>query len=265
MCLDLKQQQQQIFSFWPQISFAIEKRKPVVYTIRPTGETLCGQWDQGLWLQTQDSDGYCYWKARTWKRVLVTGKQTRVSAGPNPCVIPFVYTSKHACQLAQTPVWFHLSTQANRRVSWPKSLCDSICLHKQTRVSAGPNPCVIPFVYTVRAWESSEHQLKALEATHICKDLYVYMLLRVLCLVIKLCLMLLQPHGLQPTRLHCPWDFPGKNTGLSCHFLLQGIFPTQGSNLFPALAGGFFTSEPHTLKTEGSFWCSKNLEKFGEE
>ena len=27
-----------------------------------------------------------------------------------------------------------------------------------------------------------------------------------------------------------PWDFPGKNTGMNCHFLLQGIFPTQGSN-----------------------------------
>ena len=26
------------------------------------------------------------------------------------------------------------------------------------------------------------------------------------------------------------WDFPGKNTGVDCHFLLQGIFPTQGSN-----------------------------------
>ena len=29
----------------------------------------------------------------------------------------------------------------------------------------------------------------------------------------------------------CPWDFPGKNTGAGCHFLLQGIFPTQRSNL----------------------------------
>ena len=28
----------------------------------------------------------------------------------------------------------------------------------------------------------------------------------------------------------CPWDFPGKNTGVGCHFLLQGIFPTQESN-----------------------------------
>ena len=40
-----------------------------------------------------------------------------------------------------------------------------------------------------------------------------------------------RPHKCQPTRLRCPWDFPGKNTGVGCHFLLQGIFPTQGSNL----------------------------------
>ena len=40
----------------------------------------------------------------------------------------------------------------------------------------------------------------------------------------------LQPYGLQPTRLLCPWDSLGKNTGLGCHALLQGIFPTQGSN-----------------------------------
>ena len=33
------------------------------------------------------------------------------------------------------------------------------------------------------------------------------------------------------TSLLCPWDFPGKNTGVGCHGLLQGIFPTQGSNL----------------------------------
>ena len=40
----------------------------------------------------------------------------------------------------------------------------------------------------------------------------------------------LRPHGLQPTRLLCPWDFPGKDTGVGCHFLLQWIFPTQGLN-----------------------------------
>ena len=37
-------------------------------------------------------------------------------------------------------------------------------------------------------------------------------------------------YGLQPTRLLSLWDFPGKNTGVGCHFLLQGIFPTQGLN-----------------------------------
>ena len=31
----------------------------------------------------------------------------------------------------------------------------------------------------------------------------------------------LWPHGLQPTGLLCPWDFPGKDTGVGCHFLLQ--------------------------------------------
>ena len=42
----------------------------------------------------------------------------------------------------------------------------------------------------------------------------------------------LQPRGLKPTKLLCPWDSPGKNTGAGCHFLFQEIFP--------ALAGRFF-------------------------
>ena len=36
---------------------------------------------------------------------------------------------------------------------------------------------------------------------------------------------------LQPVRLLCPWNSPGKNTGVVCHSLLQGIFPTRGLNL----------------------------------
>ena len=40
----------------------------------------------------------------------------------------------------------------------------------------------------------------------------------------------LQPHGPQPIRLLHPWEFPGKNTGVGCHPLLQGIFLTQRSN-----------------------------------
>ena len=51
------------------------------------------------------------------------------------------------------------------------------------------------------------------------------------CLLAKSCLTLLQPHGLYPNRLLCPWDFPGKNFGVVCHFLFQGIFLIQGSDL----------------------------------
>ena len=40
----------------------------------------------------------------------------------------------------------------------------------------------------------------------------------------------LWPHGLQPTRLLCPWNSTGQITGVCSHSLLQGIFPTQGSN-----------------------------------
>ena len=40
----------------------------------------------------------------------------------------------------------------------------------------------------------------------------------------------LQPHRLQPARCLCPQDSPGKNTGVGCHSLLWGTFPTQGSN-----------------------------------
>ena len=41
-----------------------------------------------------------------------------------------------------------------------------------------------------------------------------------------------------PSRLLCPWDSPGKSTGVDCHFLLQGIFPTQGfSSMSPGASG----------------------------
>ena len=40
----------------------------------------------------------------------------------------------------------------------------------------------------------------------------------------------LRPHGLQSARLLHPWDSPGKNTGVNCHSILQGIFLTQWSN-----------------------------------
>ena len=50
------------------------------------------------------------------------------------------------------------------------------------------------------------------------------------CLVTKSCPTLLWPCGLHPARHLCPWDFPGKNTRVGCHFLLWGIFLTQRLN-----------------------------------
>ena len=44
------------------------------------------------------------------------------------------------------------------------------------------------------------------------------------------CIPLLQHHGLEPARLLFPWDSPDKNTGMGCHLLLQGIFPTLHSH-----------------------------------
>ena len=50
------------------------------------------------------------------------------------------------------------------------------------------------------------------------------------CLVTKLCLTLLQPHGLQPTRLLCPWNSPGKNTGVGSQ-----PFPSPGNLSNPVI------------------------------
>ena len=40
----------------------------------------------------------------------------------------------------------------------------------------------------------------------------------------------LRPYGLLPTKLFCPWDSPGKNTGVGCYAAFQEIFLIQGSN-----------------------------------
>ena len=66
----------------------------------------------------------------------------------------------------------------------------------------------------------------------ICTLLYIH----VCALSLRTCLTL-QPHGLKPARLFCPWDSPGKNTGGGCHALLQGNLPDPGiESMSPALA-----------------------------
>ena len=55
----------------------------------------------------------------------------------------------------------------------------------------------------------------------------------------------LWPFGMQPTRLLCPWDFSGDNSGLGCHFLLWGNLPEPGQTHVSwvfCIAGNFFIS-----------------------
>ena len=56
-------------------------------------------------------------------------------------------------------------------------------------------------------------------ALHMCVCTYIWFC----CLVAELYPTLLQPHGLYPFRFFCSWDFPGKNIGVGCYFLLQRI------------------------------------------
>ena len=51
-------------------------------------------------------------------------------------------------------------------------------------------------------------------------------------------------YSLQPHRLYSPWNSPGQDTGVGSRSLLQGIFPTQGSNPVSHIACRFFTAEP---------------------
>ena len=81
----------------------------------------------------------------------------------------------------------------------------------------------------------------------------------------------LGPHGLQPARLLCPRDSPGKNTGGGCHALLQGIFPTQGLN--PGLQHSrqvlchlsdqanniYGTRKPHFCHTQQGFHTTSHM------
>ena len=57
--------------------------------------------------------------------------------------------------------------------------------------------------------------------------MYVYI---VLCFVTQSCPTLCDPIDSSPPGFSVHGDFPGKNTGVGCHALLQEIFPTQGSN-----------------------------------
>ena len=91
-------------------------------------------------------------------------------------------------------------------------------------------------------WRFEVREFSAVECCALCSRTFSWPLCHCChCLVTKSCLTLVWLKGLQLARLLCPWDFPGKNSRVGCHFLLQGIFPIQGLN--SPLSGGFLATE----------------------
>ena len=73
----------------------------------------------------------------------------------------------------------------------------------------------------------------------------------------------LQPHGLLPRRLLCPRDSPGKNTGVSCHALTQGIFLNQGLNLHLLHLLHWQASSLPLVPSGSNHWTSRESLGFG--
>ena len=74
-----------------------------------------------------------------------------------------------------------------------------------------------PYIHTSQATHTHTHT-----HTHDLSSLFSHSYSVAAAKSLQSCLTL-RPHRLQPTRLFCPWDSPGKNTGVGCHFLLQCV------------------------------------------
>ena len=81
-------------------------------------------------------------------------------------------------------------------------------------------------------WTRWKLQLEPRVGSAACRVCLFFFIKEVMCMCVRAVVSdSLQPRGLKPSRLLYPWDFPGKNTGVNVHFLLQGIFQAQGLNL----------------------------------
>ena len=93
--------------------------------------------------------------------------------------------------------------------------------------------------------------------THILEN---WIKVKVSCTVMSVSLW---PHGLLPARLLCPWNFPGKNTGVGCHFFSRESSPPRDWTWVSCIAGRFFTNwvTRKSHKIEYNDTCKKKKKK----
>ena len=119
----------------------------------------------------------------------------------------------------------HKHRMLTKMITWIIALCNSMKLWTTFCQNSPPWP-----VHLGCPWSS---ELYIYVYSHIC--VYVW--------CAQLCPTLWDP--MDCTRLLCPWNFPGKNIGVSCHFLFQGTFLFKSVSLeSPALACRFLTTMP---------------------
>jgi len=116
---------------------------------------------------------------------------------------------------SRPPLWLWGNRHHGRAASLPLLVCFLSSFPY-------PSPWVSPTKQTLDLLGSSYISLKSSIISHLCT--YDP------CTVAQSCPTLCDPKDHSTLGSFCPWDFPGKNTGVGCHFLLQGIFLTQGSN-----------------------------------
>ena len=124
--------------------------------------------------------------------------------------------------------WLEVQTVRSRICCLARSIGDS-CAHRRVKSSR--------IFVTSCSWRMKGSCVftvkKLLTGKQLLPRLWIHACILQVCEIVSRSVtsVSLRPHGLQPARLCCPWNSLGKNTGMGCHSLLQGIFLTQGSNL----------------------------------
>ena len=89
--------------------------------------------------------------------------------------------------------------------------------------------CIWGFVELLRQLAHVFYQIQEI-SEHISSNIFSASFSACVCAQSLSHVQLFVTSALQPARFFFPWDFPGKNTGVGCHFLLWGIFLTHGLN-----------------------------------